>query len=160
MGLRWITRKGNYILKFNLPTGVQKMTFIYIIFVWITFCENKNFFFRVPWVKIPFPFFLHDELYDPIDLILALPPTSLRKFWRKSISKTPSLLHFFLHLYINVDLSSKELIYYFTYFSTIVPSNICVFLSCRPFVINTTFQQVLWVLKFLLAWAVDIGWGL
>jgi hypothetical protein len=24
-----------------------------------------------------------------------------------------------------------ELIYYFTYFSTVIPSNICVFLSCR-----------------------------
>ena len=30
-----------------------------------------------------------------------------------------------------------ELIYYFTYFSTVVPSNICVFLCCRPFVVNT-----------------------
>ena len=43
-----------------------------------------------------------------------------------------------------------ELIYYFTYFSTVVPSNSCVFLSCRPFVVNKTFQ-VLWVLKFLLS---------
>jgi hypothetical protein len=33
-----------------------------------------------------------------------------------------------------------ELIYYFTYFSTIVPSNGCVFLSCRPFVVITTFS--------------------
>ena len=33
-----------------------------------------------------------------------------------------------------------ELIYYFTYFSTVVPSNSCVFLSCRPFVVNTTFS--------------------
>ena len=30
-----------------------------------------------------------------------------------------------------------ELIYYCTYFSTVVPSNSCVFLSCRPFVVNT-----------------------
>ena len=30
-----------------------------------------------------------------------------------------------------------ELIYYFTYFSTVVPSNSCVFLSCRPYVVNT-----------------------
>ena len=30
-----------------------------------------------------------------------------------------------------------ELIYYFTYFSTVVPSNSCVFLSCKPFVVNT-----------------------
>ena len=33
-----------------------------------------------------------------------------------------------------------ELIYYFIYFSTVIPSNICVFLSCRPFVVNTTFS--------------------
>ena len=33
-----------------------------------------------------------------------------------------------------------EIIYYFTYFSTIIPSNICEFLSCRPFVVNTTFS--------------------
>jgi hypothetical protein len=33
-----------------------------------------------------------------------------------------------------------ELIYYFTYFSTVVPSNRYVFLSCGPFVINTTFS--------------------
>ena len=33
-----------------------------------------------------------------------------------------------------------ELIYYFTYFSIVVPSNSCVFLSCRPFVVNTTFS--------------------
>jgi hypothetical protein len=33
-----------------------------------------------------------------------------------------------------------ELIYYFTYFSTVVLSNSCVFLPCRPFVVNTTFS--------------------
>ena len=33
-----------------------------------------------------------------------------------------------------------ELFYYFTYFSTVVPSNICVFLSPKPFVVNTTFS--------------------
>jgi hypothetical protein len=33
-----------------------------------------------------------------------------------------------------------ELIYYFTYFSTVVPFNSCVFLSSRPFVVNTTFS--------------------
>ena len=27
--------------------------------------------------------------------------------------------------------------FYFSYFSTVVPSNSCVFLSCRPFVVNT-----------------------
>jgi len=26
MELRWITREGNYILKFNLPIGVENMT--------------------------------------------------------------------------------------------------------------------------------------
>ena len=30
-----------------------------------------------------------------------------------------------------------ELMYYFTYFFTVVPSNSCMFLSCRPFVVNT-----------------------
>ena len=33
-----------------------------------------------------------------------------------------------------------EIIYYFTYFSTVVPSNSCVFLSYRPFIVNTTFS--------------------
>ena len=33
-----------------------------------------------------------------------------------------------------------ELIYFITYFSTIVPYNSCVFLSCRPFVVNATFS--------------------
>jgi hypothetical protein len=36
-----------------------------------------------------------------------------------------------------------QLIYYFTYFSTVVPSNSCVFLSSRPFVVNTTFSTSL-----------------
>ena len=36
-----------------------------------------------------------------------------------------------------------ELNNYFTYFSTVVPSNICVFLFCRPFVVNTTFSTAL-----------------
>ena len=44
-----------------------------------------------------------------------------------------------------------ELIYYFTYFSTIVPSNSCVFLSCRLSSLIQHFQQVLWVMKFLLS---------
>ena len=33
-----------------------------------------------------------------------------------------------------------ELIYYFAYFSSVVPYNICVCLSCRPFVVNATFS--------------------
>ena len=33
-----------------------------------------------------------------------------------------------------------ELMYYFTYFSTVNPSNSCMFLSCRPFVVNITFS--------------------
>jgi hypothetical protein len=33
-----------------------------------------------------------------------------------------------------------ELIYYFTYFSTVVPSKSSVFISCRPYVVNTTFS--------------------
>ena len=32
-----------------------------------------------------------------------------------------------------------ELIYYFTYFSTVVPTNSCVFLSCSLIVVNTIF---------------------
>ena len=32
------------------------------------------------------------------------------------------------------------LIYCFTYFSTVVPFNSCVFLYCRPFVVNATFS--------------------
>ena len=30
-----------------------------------------------------------------------------------------------------------ELMYYFTFFFTVVPSNICMFLFCRPFVVIT-----------------------
>ena len=30
----------------------------------------------------------------------------------------------------------SEIIYYFTYFSTVVPSNSYVFFSCRPFIVN------------------------
>ena len=33
-----------------------------------------------------------------------------------------------------------ELIYNFIYFSTVVPSNSYVFLSCRPFVVNMKFS--------------------
>ena len=33
-----------------------------------------------------------------------------------------------------------ELIYYFTYFSTVVPSNSCVFLSCMPIAVDMTFS--------------------
>ena len=40
------------------------------------------------------------------------------------------------------------LIYYFTYFSTLDPSIICVFLSCRPFVVNTTFSTGLVGVEF------------
>ena len=38
----------------------------------------------------------------------------------------------------NLD-SSIRINLLFTDFSTIVPSNISVFLSCKPFVVNTTF---------------------
>ena len=77
-----------------------------------------------------------------------------------------------------------ELIYYFTCFSTIVPSNSCMFLSCRPFVFNTFSTSLVclevssaswlgyWQLEFksqvivivcflnfvcYLVWAVDLG---
>ena len=33
-----------------------------------------------------------------------------------------------------------ELIYYITYFSTVIPSKSCLLLSCSPFVLNTTFS--------------------
>ena len=33
-----------------------------------------------------------------------------------------------------------EVIDYFTYFSTVIPSNICMLLSCRLLVINTAFS--------------------
>jgi len=36
-------------------------------------------------------------------------------------------------------------------FSTVVPSDICMFLFCRPFVVIQHYQQVLWVLKLLLS---------
>ena len=39
------------------------------------------------------------------------------------------------------DGTRLELIY--LYFSTFVPSNICIFLSCRPFVVITTLSTVL-----------------
>ena len=44
-----------------------------------------------------------------------------------------------------------ELINHFTYFSTVFPSNICVFLFCRPFLLIQHFQGVLRVLKLLLS---------
>ena len=45
-----------------------------------------------------------------------------------------------------------EVIYYLTYFSTAVPSNSCFFpVGLSPLI---HFQQVLWVLKSLLTWAV------
>ena len=34
----------------------------------------------------------------------------------------------------------KGLIYYFTYFSPVIPSNSHVFLSCTPFIVNTKFS--------------------
>ena len=44
-------------------------------------------------------------------------------------------------LQINQILKLKlELIYYFTYFSTVVPSNSCEFLFCKPFVVTMTFS--------------------
>ena len=45
-----------------------------------------------------------------------------------------------------------ELIYYFTYFSTIVPSNIGVFLPCRPFVVNTFSAGLVGVEVISVSW--------
>ena len=36
-------------------------------------------------------------------------------------------------IFVRINLS-------FYLFFTVVPSNICVFLSCRPFIVNTTFS--------------------
>jgi len=44
-----------------------------------------------------------------------------------------------------------ELIFYFTYCSIGVPSNICVFLSIRPFVVNKTFSTGLVGVEFPLS---------
>ena len=41
-----------------------------------------------------------------------------------------------------------ELIYCFTNYSTVVPSNICVFLSCRSLVVNKTFSSGLVGVEF------------
>ena len=41
--------------------------------------------------------------------------------------------------YASMGRFQLELIF-ITYFSTVVPFNSCVFLSCRPFVVNTTFS--------------------
>ena len=64
-----------------------------------------------------------------------------------------------------VGIFQLELIYYFTYFSAVVRSNICVVLSYRPFVINTTFSMgLVGVESFscLLAWEgkkhTSVGW--
>ena len=42
MGRRWLTRKGSYILKSNLPIGVQNMTKIYRIFSGRKNYEHKS----------------------------------------------------------------------------------------------------------------------
>ena len=44
------------------------------------------------------------------------------------------------HFHATMARFQLELIYYFTYFSTAIPSNRCVFLSYRPFIVNTTFS--------------------
>ena len=50
-----------------------------------------------------------------------------------------------------VERFQLELINYFTYFSTVVPSNICVFFPVGLSLLIQYFQQVLWMLKFLLS---------
>ena len=54
--------------------------------------------------------------------------------WHDVASVNSSIAFIYVELSL-IDL--LELIYYFTYFSIVVPSNICVFLSFRPFVVNT-----------------------
>jgi len=45
-----------------------------------------------------------------------------------------------------------ELIYYFTYFYTVVPSNNCVFLLYRPFVVNKFSTGLLGVEDTSVSW--------
>ena len=42
-----------------------------------------------------------------------------------------------LNIMFHVPMGRFVRINSFTYFSTVVPSNSCVFLSCRPFIVNT-----------------------
>ena len=57
-----------------------------------------------------------------------------------------------------------ELIHYFTHPSTVVPTNICVFVSCRPFIVNTTFSTGLVGVEslFFVSWPKpethNVGW--
>ena len=49
---------------------------------------------------------------------------------------------------LQITIYLLELIYYFAYFSTALPSNSCVFLSCRPLVVNTTISTGLVCAEF------------
>ena len=49
------------------------------------------------------------------------------------------------------------LIYYFTCFSTVVPSNSCMFLSCRPFVDNKTCLVSVEVTSVSWLWHLTVG---
>ena len=59
-----------------------------------------------------------------------------RKLFR--LIKTSILLNIMFHA--PMGRFQLELIYYFTYFSTVAPSSIFVCLSCRPFVVITTLS--------------------
>ena len=52
-----------------------------------------------------------------------------------------------------------ELIYYFTYFYIVVPSNICMLLSCRPFVVITLSTGLVGVEVTSVAWLEQLTVG-
>ena len=71
--------------------------------------------------------------------------TQLGRILSKCLSLPSILLNTMFHA--PTGRFQLELIYYFTYFSTVIPFNICVLISCRPFVVNTTFSAGLVVLE-------------
>ena len=62
----------------------------------------------------------------------------ITRFYSYRDFKSPILLNIKLHA--PMGRFQLELIYCFTYFSNVVPSKMCVFHSCRPSVVNTTFS--------------------
>ena len=54
-----------------------------------------------------------------------------------------AFFHFKFIYFFFMNIVALELIIVLPLFSTVVPSNICMFLSRRPFLVNTTFSTVL-----------------
>ena len=71
-------------------------------------------------------------------LLMELQNAASQKFWFSNTTPILILLNILFHA--PMGRLKLELIYYFTNFSTVVPSNSCVFLSCRLFVVNMTFS--------------------